>query len=53
MGGESEGEVKGEEADRQIQAGYFSKKEVTDDVIAKTKGRNWGKSERWGPRRTR
>lgn len=27
----------------QIQAGYFSKKEVTDDLVKKTKGRNWGK----------
>ncbi|TXT12944.1 hypothetical protein VHUM_01345 [Vanrija humicola] len=33
------------EIDAKIQAGYFSKKEVTDDTVHKTKGRNWGE---WG-----
>ncbi|BEI87636.1 uncharacterized protein CcaverHIS019_0103540 [Cutaneotrichosporon cavernicola] len=29
------------EIDAKIQAGYFSKKEVTDELVQKTKGRNW------------
>lgn len=27
----------------QIQAGYFSKKAVTEEAVKLTKGRNWGK----------
>ncbi|WRT70933.1 uncharacterized protein IL334_007932 [Kwoniella shivajii] len=29
------------EIDAKIQSGYFSKKEVTDDAVKKTKGRDW------------
>ncbi|WWC92553.1 uncharacterized protein L201_007512 [Kwoniella dendrophila CBS 6074] len=32
------------EIDAKIQSGYFSKKEMTDELVKATKGRDWGKS---------
>ncbi|WWC64976.1 uncharacterized protein I303_107590 [Kwoniella dejecticola CBS 10117] len=32
------------EIDAKIQSGYFSKKQVTDEIVRATKGRDWGES---------